>query len=179
MEDVLRTKRVGTHPRTRRFLFDAFQTVLAESPDGLPLPKLRALAVERAISAAGQTHSDKDWRTASRCFLAMMIGGGALLGHDNKRIIPGTLAVTAVGLEDKYRIRAESFLVEQIIEARGGLPVSELYSAGLAIYQTGAVDPVPDYEIETQIESILKLLLSEHRIRFDGERYSIHSHDAS
>lgn len=40
MEDILRRLRIGTHPRTRNFLFNAFQQALS-SGEPLPLPKLR------------------------------------------------------------------------------------------------------------------------------------------
>jgi hypothetical protein len=111
----------------------------------------------------------------------MMIGSGALLSYDEERILrgPSTLAVIAIKLDERYQLRAESFLLEWIIRIRGELRENELYSAGLAIYQTGGADPVPDYDIETQVASILELLLSENRIQFDGERYLICSHEAS
>ncbi len=78
-------------------------------------------------------------------------------------------------LDENYRIRAEAFLAESIIEARGGLREPEVYSLGLALYQRGSADPTPDYQIETDVWKILGLLLVERRIRFDGERYVVNN----
>lgn len=175
MEDILRELHIGTHPKTRKLLFDSFKNVLAGTHEGFPLPKLRADALAAAIVAAGSIYTDKDWKTASRCFLSMMIGGGALIGRDGQRISKGprALAAIAIALDENYRLRAEAFLIECIIRARSGLRDSEAFSAGLALYQTGAVDPTPDYEIETFVAQILELLLNECRIKFDGERYVV------
>jgi hypothetical protein len=174
MEDILRKRQVGTHPRTRKYLFDAFRSVIGSSAGGMSVPKLRSDAADQAQQAAGADgHTEKDWKTASRCFLAMLLGSESLLDTAGSVIPRGhrAAASTAGDLKEDYRLRSNAFLIETLIRERGELREEESYSAGLAIFQTGSADPTPDYEIESQMGQIVELLLKDQRITFDGERF--------
>lgn len=102
-----------------------------------------------------------------------MIGGGAILDSTQKRIErgPAILASVAAALDSQFKIRAEAYLVECIINDRRSINEAHLYSVGLAIYQTGGADLTPDYEIEASTAELLKFLLDEERIYFENNEY--------
>ena len=178
-ESYLSSARIGSIPRTRDLLLDAFHATVAKSDyEPLLLNDLLDVSMAGAKEKANELEysQEKNWDVTGRCILRLLCRAGALLSPD------GTVIKDRIG-RDSHRVRSldpesrllcEAYLAEHIIQSASQFHYDDdTYYLGITLYRQGSSDKLTPSELKEKADGLLAYLEQKGSIEM-GTDHLIH-----